>query len=186
MPLIVLLGSVLLGVLSRIEEVTPGFSAGISSNSAWVVAAFLTGALCRGPLTAAAAAAAAMTTANLSYYALYALTEPGVPLEAAAGRPAMWLALGLATGAVFAPAGQRWVAGGPAVRLAASLPLAAVLVLDGASAFDGGAPADAIGLALGLGLLAVSAGSVRDRAVAAAAGVLLLGLGATGAGALLP
>ena len=45
---------VALGVLSRIEETTAGFSAGISSDSAWVAVAFLLGSRGRSAAVAAA------------------------------------------------------------------------------------------------------------------------------------
>ena len=153
-----LAAGVVLGVLSRIEEVTPGLSAGVSSHSAWVAVAFLTGASVRGALRRAAlAATAAMSGGNAGYYAWIAVTEPGMPLAAAAGSPLRWVAAGILTGVVFGPAGRLWAGAGPAGRALAALPLAAVLVHEGADALLGGPPTDAIGLVAGLALPAASA-----------------------------
>ena len=147
-----------LGVLSRIEEVTPGLSAGVSSHSAWVAVAFGAGAVARGGLrSAAVAAVAAMSAGNAGYYAWIAVTEPDTPLAAAAGEPLGWVAAGILTGVVFGPAGRLWAGAGRAGRALASLPLAAVLVHEGADAVLGGPVTDAIGLVAGLALPAASA-----------------------------
>ena len=148
----------LLGVLSRIEEVTPGLSAGISSHSAWVAVAFGAGAAARGGLSRAAlTATAAMSAGNAGYYAWIAATEPGMPLTAAAGDPLGWVAAGILTGVVFGPAGRLWAGAGPAGRALVALPLSAVLVHEGADALLGGPATDAIGLVAGLALPAASA-----------------------------
>ncbi len=159
---------VLLGVLSRVEERT-GFSAGVSSDSAWCAAAFLAASPVRG--------IALLTAANAGYYACIALTQPALPLASAAGPVEAWLVLGVVTGAVFGTAGRLWRHG---PRLIASLPLALVLVVEGGDALRGGAATDGIGLLAGLALAAASAPTRRSGAVAAAA---LVAVAATGAGA---
>ncbi len=174
---------VLLGVLSRIEEVTPGLSAGISSDSAWVLTAFAAGALAPSVRQAVPAATVAMCAANGGYYAWIALTEPGTPLESAAGDPWRWVAAGVLTGVVFGAAGRLWRAWPPPRRLAAAAPPAIVLAIEGGDALRGGAATDGIGLALGIVLAATSARDRPRAALGAAAG--LAALAASGAGAAL-
>src|SRR3712207_949235 len=87
-----------LGLLSRIEELTPGFSLGISSKSCWVATAFAAGAFAAPPRTAAAAGALALTVANLSYYAWSKLHEPGVALSGVAGPVLPWFVFGVVGG----------------------------------------------------------------------------------------
>lgn len=157
-----------LGVLSRVEERT-GFSAGVSSDSAWCAAAFLAASPLRG--------ITALTAANAGYYAWIALTQPDLPFAAAAGPVETWLVLGVVTGAVFGTAGGLWRG---EWRFAAALPLALVLVIEGGDALRGGAPTDGIGLVAGVALAALSASSRRGAALAAAA---LVAVAATGAGA---
>lgn len=153
-----------LGVASRVEEMLAGFSAGISSDSAWVACAFAAGGAARGALL--------LTAANAGYYAWIALTQPALPLAAAAGPVHEWLLLGVAGGAVFGLCGRAWRTGGRARTLAAA-PLAAVLAAEGADALHGGAPTDAIGLLIGLAFFALSA---HDRRVACAGCAALLAL----------
>lgn len=88
-----LLAGIALGVLSRIEEVTDGFFLCISTYTTWCATAYLAGTPLRAVL--------ALTTANASYYAYVALTQPGVPLAAVAGPVEKWLVLGVAAGLVF-------------------------------------------------------------------------------------
>jgi hypothetical protein len=159
---------IVLGVISRVEETT-GFSAGISSDSAWCATAFLVASPLRG--------IAALSAANAGYYAWIALTQPALPLEAAAGPVHVWLGLGVLTGAVFGAAGGAWRAG---PRFLAALPLALVMTVEGGDALRGGAATDGIGLLAGVALAAASAPSWRRAAVAATA---LLAVAATGAGA---
>jgi hypothetical protein len=116
------LGAVL-GVVSRLEEVTPGFDAGISSDGLWLAAAFAAG-VWRGPL----AGAAALTAANLAYYAFIGATEPGVRLASVAGRPAHWFLLGIAGGAVCGAAGALWARWGAPARIATAVLLMGLLL----------------------------------------------------------
>lgn len=183
---LLLLTGAVLGVLSRIEGVTPGLSAGVSSDSTWVAAAFVAGAVAPGVGSAAVAATLLVTTANGAYYGWIAATEPHTPLASAAGSPVAWLVLGVASGLVFGPAGRLWRAGPGPVRAVASLPLAAVLVLEGADVLTGAPAAEGIGLLAGILLPPASARTARTRVAALAAVVVLVGLGAAGAGRLLP
>lgn len=84
---------VLLGVLSRVEETVDGFHLFISTDSTWCATAFLAGRPLRAVLT--------LTAANAGYYAYVALTQPQLPLEAVAGSPWRWVALGVAAGLFF-------------------------------------------------------------------------------------
>lgn len=168
-----------LGVLSRVEEVTAGFSAGISSNSAWALAAFAAGATApRAWAGAAAVGAVALSAANAGYYAWIALTEPGTDLASVAGAPARWLVLGLVGGFVLALAGHLWSTRDGRIRVLASLPLAAAFITEGIDGLHG---FDAIGLVAGLAFPIASARSPRQRlaaatAVAATATVAALGV----------
>lgn len=163
-----ILAGLLLGILSRVEETT-GFSAGVSSDSAWCAAAFLAAAPVRG--------AALLTAANAGYYAWIAGTQPDLPLDAAAGPVETWLVLGVVTGVVFGLLGAAWRC---RPRLLFALPLALVLVVEGGDAVRGGPPTDGIGLLAGLLLAAISA---RSPVAAGGAVIALLAVAATGAGA---
>jgi hypothetical protein len=165
--------------LSRIEETT-GFSAGISANATWLGVAFAVGVLARGvpAWRAACAGALALTAANGAYYAWIACLQPDVALEGVAGPPAVWLALGVGGGAVFATAGWLWaVARGP-VRVLASLPLAGVCVAEGISALLGGPLSDGVALVIGAALPIASGGRAAERllGVGLAAGVVAIAL----------
>ncbi len=175
-----LVAGLVLGVLSRIEETTGGFSAGISSDGAWLVAAALAGALAASLRRGAVAGALALTAANVGYYLWIAATDPGTPLAAVAGPPGRWFALGVAGGAVFGAAGGGWRTGPPVVRLGAALLLAAVLIADGITGVRGGAPAAAIGIALGAVLALLSARGATQRSITAAALLAITAVAATG------
>ncbi|HEX8104860.1 MAG TPA: DUF6518 family protein [Solirubrobacteraceae bacterium] len=167
----------LLGVLSRVEETTAGFSTGISSDSAWVAVAFAAGVATRRALPAVAA----LTAANAAYYGWLAATEPATPLASVAGSPVAWVALGLLAGAVFGTAGAVWAAAREPRRLLAVLPLAAVLVVEGAAAVRAGHGPGGIGLLAGLALPLLSAPALPVRALAAT--TALAAAAATGAAA---
>ncbi|WP_354698119.1 hypothetical protein DSM112329_03784 [Paraconexibacter sp. AEG42_29] len=120
----VVLGGVVLGVASRLEEVTRGFSAGISSERTWVLAALLAGAVAAGgtgglggwgqPAWAEAFATLSawarvagrgavggtllLVSANASWYGWIALTETSVDLGAVAGPPERWFVLSVLAG----------------------------------------------------------------------------------------
>jgi len=153
---LVVLAGTLLGVASRVEETTTGLSLGLSSDSAWLAAAYLagaTGVASNGALRGAAA----LTAANGGYYAWIALTEPATPI-AVAGPPLIWLLFGLTGGALLGVTGALWRGAGPgAVRALWAAPLATVLIVDGASALAGGARSDAPGLLAGVALVLWSA-----------------------------
>jgi hypothetical protein len=99
MTRIAVVAGAVLGVLSRIEETTDGFSAQISTNTTWLGVAFAVGVAARpraSPARAALAGALALTAANAAYYAWIAATEPGTALAGVAGPPVVGLALGAA------------------------------------------------------------------------------------------
>lgn len=160
-----------LGVLSRLEEQLGGLSAGVSSDGAWVLAAFAAGVLTRrvatGPML--------LTAANAGYYGWVGLAGPDGEVGAA-GEPLRWLALGLAAGVVFGAAGRIARTSSGAARIAAAALPAGVLIADGAT----GRLADAPAVAVGVAVLVGAAGSRRAAgwvlvlviAAVAAAGVL--------------
>jgi hypothetical protein len=166
---LVLAFGLLLGVLSRVEEVTDGLSLGISSDSAWCAAAFAAGSARRGALL--------LTAANAGYYAWIAVLQPELPLAAAAGPVEAWLGLGLAAGVVFGVTGGAWRRG---AGLPVAVPLALVLVLEGGDALRGGPLTHAPGLLAGVALAVASAGSAR---VAVGTAALLIAVAVTGVGA---
>ncbi len=128
---IALTAGLVLGVLSRVEEVTGGFDLGISSNLTWVATAFGAGALAGArPLRSAVAGALALTVANAGYYAHVVATEPGRPLDSVAGAVEGWFALGVSGGAVFGGAGALLRSRSAALRAAAFLPLVALIVAE--------------------------------------------------------
>ena len=174
----VVAGSVL-GVLSRLEETT-SFSVGISANATWLGVAFAVGVLHRGAPAwrAAAAGALALTAANGAYYVWIACVEPGVVLASVAGPPAVWLALGVGGGAVFAAAGRLWAMSRGTVRVLASLPLAGVCIAEGAPALLGGPLTDGLALVLGAALPVASGRRAGERLLGAAmaAGVIAIAL----------
>lgn len=126
-----LLGGLLLGVLSRVDE-TASLSLPLSDNATWIAAAFLAGAL--RPARPVVAGAAVLTCANLAYYAWIATTEPGTSLAGVAGSPWHWLALGVVTGTVFGAAGALARRARPPLRTAAVVAPLGVVVLDRAGA----------------------------------------------------
>jgi hypothetical protein len=121
---------VALGVASRIEETAEGFSAGISSNRLWILAAFAVGAAARSVAGGAALGVLALTAANAGYYAWVAVTEPGRPLSSVAGPVIDWILVGLAAGVVFGAAGHLWRRGARKWRWMAALALGGVLIAD--------------------------------------------------------
>jgi len=181
MTRIAVVAGAVLGVLSRVEETTP-LSAGISANATWLALAFAIGVLHRGvgPWRAAGAGALALTLANLAYYAWIGCTEPGVALAGVPGSPALWLALGVGGGAIYASAGRVWATSLGMTRVLASLPLAGVCIADGITSFDGGPVTDGIGLAFGAVLPVASAASARERRVGAALSLAVVGVALTG------
>jgi hypothetical protein len=97
---------VVLGVVSRIEEVVDGFDVGISSNVTWLTTAFVVSALATADIEwGAITGAAALTAANAGYYAYIALTEQATELDSVAGEVEDWFALGVTGGCVFGVAG---------------------------------------------------------------------------------
>lgn len=167
-----------LGAASRFEEVTPGFSLGLSSNAAWLALAFFGTRRCSSLLRAARFGALLETGANAGYYAHVLLLEPGTPLASVAGSPARWLLLGLAAGAFFGAAGRLGVEGGPtpsgasrAGRAQDVRTVSAALCLSGAvlvEAADGLRWTDAPAVAFALGLPLAAGGRLRVAGGAAA------------------
>ena len=95
-----------LGVVSRVEEVVDGFDLGVSSNVTWLMTAFFVGALAGTAYEwSALAGAVALTAANTGYYAWIAATEQVTELHAVAGPVESWYALGVTGGCVFGAAG---------------------------------------------------------------------------------
>lgn len=126
---IAIASGLVLGVVSRIEEVAGGFDAGISSNLTWLMTAFAAGALAGSAVDwSGLAGAAALTAANTSYYVWIAATEQATELHAVAGPVAPWFALGVTGGFVFGAAGSLLRARDRRVRLLAWAPLAALLI----------------------------------------------------------
>ena len=121
---------VVLGAVSRVEEVAGGFDLGISTNFTWLAVAFLVGAKAGEIAWSGVAGAAALTVANGGYYAWILLTEPGRPLEEVAGPVERWFALGVTGGLVLGAAGALLSSRSRALRAAACLPLAALLVAE--------------------------------------------------------
>ena len=119
-----------LGVVSRIEEVEPAFDAGVSTNFTWLGVAFLVGARAASLDWSALAGAVALTTANAGYYAHVLATDPGRPLDQVAGPVDRWFALGVTGGFVFGAAGALVCSTRLPVRVAAAVPLAALLVAE--------------------------------------------------------
>ena len=91
-----LAAGILLGILSRVEEKSPGLDVGLSSNSAWVATAFVLGLCSRSPRQAAALGALSLTAANLAFYGWIYVREPRARFEHAIEPAEMWLVLGLA------------------------------------------------------------------------------------------
>jgi len=181
MKRVAVVAGAVLGVLSRVEETTP-VSVGISANATWLGVAFVVGVAHRrvSPARAAGTGALALTAANVAFYASIAAFEPGVALSSVAGSPAVWLALGLGGGALFAAAGRWWATSAGMTRVLASLPLAGVCITEGVSALTGGPLGDVIGLAFGAALPVASAASARERAVGAALSLAVVGVALTG------
>ena len=127
---VALAAGVVLGVVSRVEEVTPGFDLGISTNFTWLAVAFLVGTRVGAMDRSGLAGAAALTAANVGYYAWILTTEPGTPLDAVAGPVERWFALGATGGLVLGAAGALLASSSRARRAASCLPLAALLVAE--------------------------------------------------------
>lgn len=128
---IALAAGLVLGALSRVEEVHEGFDLGVSTNFTWLGAAFLVGALVvAGVEWSGLAGALALSTANVGYYAWILATEPGRPLDAVAGPVERWFALGVTGGFVLGFAGALVRSDRLAIRSVAALPLAALLVAE--------------------------------------------------------
>ncbi|WP_320669568.1 DUF6518 family protein [Patulibacter defluvii] len=175
------IAGLLLGVLSRVEEIVPGFTAGISSDGAWMLAAFVAGACSpvAGGVRPAAAGALVLTAANGGYYLWIVVLQPRLDPAAVAGPPGRWLLLGLVGGALFGLAGGVWHRQ-PRWRAAAALLPTGVLIADGAEAVRGGPPWPLIGLAAGVALALASAPSGPRRWRQAAACGALVAVASTG------
>lgn len=169
-----------LGVLSRVEEITTGVSVGISSNAAWLAVAFACGLPHGRALTAAGAGALALTAANGGYYAWIVVLEPGVDPAAVAGPPARWFVLGATGGALLGACGRGWRTGGPRLRFAAAFALSGVLVADGATALTEGQATDAPGLIAGIALALHASPDGAARTPALLALTTLVAVAATG------
>ena len=103
---IAIASGLVLGVVSRIEEVVDGFDVGISSNETWLLTAFVVGALAGTAYEwSGLVGAVALTAANTGYYAWIAATEQATELDAVAGPVEAWYALGATGGFVFGVAG---------------------------------------------------------------------------------
>ena len=103
---IAIAAGLVLGVVSRVEEVTDGFDVGISSNVTWLMTAFFVGALAGTAYEwSGLTGAVALTAANTSYYVWIAITEQATELDAVAGPVESWYALGVTGGCVFGVAG---------------------------------------------------------------------------------
>ncbi len=127
---------IVLGVLSRVEEVAAGLDLGISTNFTWLAVAFLVGGRLGVPEWSALAGAVALTAANAGYYAWILATEPGTPLDAVAGPVERWFALGATAGLVLGGAGALLASRSRALRATACLPLAALLVAERVPALE--------------------------------------------------
>ena len=112
----IVLAAVLLGVVSRVEE-RSGVSV-LSTDSAWVLAAFAVGVMARSAVAGAVRGVVFLTVANAAYYVWILLTEGSV-----VGHPAHWFVYGVGAGLVFGAAGWASRHGAPA---AAALPLAVI------------------------------------------------------------
>ena len=172
-----LLAGLVLGAVSRFEEVVDGFSAGVSSNGTWLAAAFVSGAFAGSLGRGAAAGAAVLTASNAGYYAYVIGLQPGLEVEAVAGPPERWLVLGIAGGAVFGAAGRVWRCAAPVPRVAAALLLGGVLIVDGSS----GRLTDVPALAAGLALPILSARGDALRAAAIVTAAVVVAVASTGA-----
>lgn len=127
---IAIAAGLVLGVVSRVEETVDGFDLGISSNLGWLVTAFAVGALVASPGRGGVAGAVALTAANCGYYAYVLASEPGRPLDDVAGPVERWFALGVSGGLVFGVAGALLRARSVPLRVAAFLPLGALVVAE--------------------------------------------------------
>jgi hypothetical protein len=126
-----LVAGLLLGILSRIEELTDGFYLAISTHATWVLAPFAAGVLSAEPRRGALRGAVLLTAANVGYYGWSAVAQPDVPLESVAGSVPHWFAAGIAAGVVFGALGGLT----PRARLAAPAAVVAVIVADALNAF---------------------------------------------------
>lgn len=115
----VLVAAVLLGVISRIDDRSGG-TWSVSADGTWVALGLAAGVASCGPrVWAAASSVVALTVANASYYTWIAVTEPGVALDAAAGPPLRWFALGIGGGIVTGLIGRQCAHGPRSARAAA-------------------------------------------------------------------
>ena len=126
-----LLAGLLLGILSRVEELTDGFHLAISTHATWVLAPFAAGVLSGDPRGGALRGAVLLTAANIGYYGSSAIAQPDVPLEEVAGSVPHWFAAGIAAGLVFGALGGLT----PRARVAAPAAVAAVILADAFDAF---------------------------------------------------
>jgi hypothetical protein len=127
---VTLVAGLLLGILSRVEELTDGFFLA-STHATWVLAPFAAGLLCTDPRRGAVQGAVLLTAANVGYYAFSAVAQPEVPLEAVAGSVPHWFAAGVAAGLVLGTLGGLT----PRAPIAAPAPVAAVIAADAFGAF---------------------------------------------------
>ena len=108
-------GGFALGLLSRLEEATPGFYLAISTSSVWLAAAFAAGWGGRRPWPAAGLGALTLSSANAGYY-----------LRGVYGPMERWVLLGLIAGAVFGGLGHACRSGAAPWRQLAVAALLAV------------------------------------------------------------
>ena len=127
---IAIAAGLVLGVLSRVEEVAAGLDLGISSNVTWLAVAFGCGAAASSVEWAAPAGALALSAANTGYYAWVAATEPGRALASVAGPVERWYALGVGGGIVLGVAGALLMSRDVRLRAAAAAPLVLVAVAE--------------------------------------------------------
>jgi hypothetical protein len=134
--MLTLIAGLVLGVLSRIEELHGTFSATISTHATWALAPFVAGALSASARSGAIRGASLLTAANAGYYAWSEIAHPGVSLESVAGSVPHWVAAGIGAGAVFGALGALARRGSALTRTAAASCALAVVVGDAAGAFD--------------------------------------------------
>ena len=157
----------LLSILSRLEERTPGLSAGVSSDATWVAVAFAIGSSRQSARGGAAGGAVTLTAANLRYYGRILTTESTDP--AAVAGSTLALADSGPRQRRALPRGRRDLADG----LTAGPNRRGAALLGGSSsptAAPRGAPAsDAISVVAAVTLACTSASTPRLRCLASAA-----------------
>ena len=134
--MLTVIAGLVLGVLSRMEELGETFSAGISTHAMWAMAPFVAGARTAAARHGAVRGAGLLTAANVGYYAWSAVARPGVPLDSVAGSVPHWFAAGVGAGAVFGALGAVAWHGSPLARTAAVSFAFIVVAGDAAGAFD--------------------------------------------------